>query len=314
MKRQFFACMAMIAGTGLCAGAAEEIEEITGSQTGSNVIVSFAAKTPEDAGQIQLYFDTDGKTDTGLVIGAAGADYKYENGKLYLYIGDGKTQEWDALESPVRNTTRNGRVTVCLPNQTLEIADPACPLRAVVTQGDRELKSLDIKFQQAGKEEAPCKRTGKMVEYTDPAGDTSPGCRIDFIKMFVKPHPKKPDTLMFGFTSDFPIERMKLAYHLRLMFRIGEGMGAEVNGETFNYMFESPNRIFRFKGSNPRQWKWEKLGSVPTRFTKQWCEIDIPLAIFKLEKMPDSIMFRLSCERDDFVPDLRYAMPEYKIK
>lgn len=152
-----------------------------------------------------------------------------------------------------------------------------------------------------------------MVEYFDPAGDASPGCRIDFIKMFVKPHPTKADTLMFGFTSDFPIDRANLSHHLRLMFRIGEGRGADVNGETFNYMYEN-NRVYRFVGNDPKQWKWTLLGRVPSRFTKQWCEIDIPLAVFKLKTMPESIKFRFSCELDDFIPDLRYAMPEYRVK
>ena len=314
MRHGFLTCMAVLAGAGLCAGAAAaELEQITGNRNEDGVVVSFMTKTPEAANQAVIYIDTDSKTDSGFSIGNIGADYKYENGKFYLYVGDGTSQNWDAVDADILNATRKKRVIIFFPNKTLEIAGVS-PVRAVVAQGEQTLQTLDIRWQRAGKEEPPCRRNGKMVEYIDPAGDVSPQCRIDFIKMFVKPHPEKADTLMFGFTCDFPIERRNLKYHLRLMFRIGEGPGADVNGETFNYMFESPNRVFRFAGKSPRQWKWEKLGAVPVRFTKQWCEIDIPLAIFKLETMPERVKFRLSCERNDFVPDLRYAMPEYIVK
>jgi|GEM_PF-6643885 len=313
MKRGFCTFIAALAGAGLCTGAAAEIEQITGTRTENGAVVSFLPGDADAAARTRIYIDTDSKTDSGFAVETLGADYKYENGKLHLYIGDGKSQEWEATDARIVRTNRKGREIVFFPNRALEITGVS-PVRAVVALDGKTLKSLDIRWQRAGKAECPGKRSGKMLEISDPAGDVSPECRIDFIKMFVKPHPRKADTLMFGFTSDFPIERAKLSYHLRLMFRIGGGPGADVNGETFNYMFESPNKLFRFTGSNPRQWKWERLATVPTRFTKQWCEIDIPLAAFKQEKLPESIKFRLSCERSDFVPDLRYAMPEYKIK
>jgi len=125
------------------------------------------------------------------------------------------------------------------------------------------------------------------------------------------PHPKKANTLMFGFTSDFPIVRNKLAYHLRLMLRIGDGPGANANGEIFDYMIESPNKLLRYVGTKSGQWKWQMIGRVPVRFTKQWCEMDLPLDM--LPEKPASIKFRFNIEHSDFAPDQRFQIPEYKV-
>ena len=308
MKNRILAGILAAAGIGCCA-AASGSEGLTGNRTNDGIAFSFMSG---DAGNFQCLLDTDGSTGTGLQSNGMGTDYKYENGKLYIYIGDGKSNEWEALDNKIVRAERKGRVIIFFKNADIEIT-PNSKVKAAAGTGDGDLKKFLLDPPRAGKLRAPYKRIGRTIEYTDPAGDVSPECRIDFIKMFVKPHPKKKNTLMFGFTSDFPIERKKLSYHLRLMFRVGDGMGANVGGETFNYMFESPNRLFRYVGDNPHQWKWELVGKVPARFQKQWCEIDIPLDIFKLDEMPKSFKFRLGCEHNDYVPDLRYAAPEYRV-
>ena len=312
MKNGFLAALLAVAGIGCCAAAsAAEAGGIAGNRDENGVVFSFKPESIA-SGKLAFYLDTDGSAGTGLQIEGLGADYKYENGKLHIYIGDGKTQEWEALDNAIARAERKGLVIIAFKNADLEISIKSKVAAAAYVDGELR-KKFQLDMPRAGKLRAPFKRIGRTIEFPDPAGDVSPECRIDFIKMFVKPHPRKPNTLMFGFTSDFPIERKKLSYHLRLMFRIGDGMGANVCGETFNYMFESPNRVFRYVGTNPYQWKWEKLGQVPARFQQQWCEIDIPLEIFKLDEMPKSFKFRLGCEHNDYVPDLRYAAPEYRV-
>lgn len=311
MKKSIFTGILAVAGIGWCAAvSAGGPGGLTANRITDGVVLSFLPGSGDD---IRCLIDTDSNTETGLKTGEMGADYKYEGGKLHIYIGDGKSQEWEALDNKIVRGERKGRAIVFFKNSDLELS-PKKPVKMAVFADGNKLKDFRLPMPTAGKARAPYKRFGKRFEYLDPAGDVPPTCRIDFIKMFVMPHPKKANTLMFGFTSDFPIERKKLSYHLRLMFRVGEGMGANVGGETFNYMFESPNRLFRYIGTTPHQWKWELVGKVPARFQQQWCEIDIPLESFKLDEMPESFKFRLGCEHNDYVPDLRYAAPEYRVK
>lgn len=151
MKRKFFACMAVLAGAGLCAGAAAaEIEGVIGNRSDGGMTVSFLPKNENAARQARIYIDTDGTADTGFVIGTIGADYKYENGKLYLYVGNGKTQEWEVLEARATSKTNKGRVSVFLPSRALEISKTT-PLKAAVAQGDEVVQTLDITWQMAGR-------------------------------------------------------------------------------------------------------------------------------------------------------------------
>lgn len=316
-------CAAILASVLFCtAGMIEEvgavsIDSLRGTRCRNGVALSYIPDSEANAESPELvfYIDTDCSTESGLVMDGIGADYKYSAGKLYCYTGDGTSVEWDAVSDPdIAKALRKGRFILFFGNGALEVKE-ATPVKVAVRIGEGasavKAGDLNIVFPKSGTDKLPVRRTGNCFTYNDPAGDVSPACRVDFIKCFVQPHPKKPDTLMFGFTSDFPIEHRKLAYHLRLMLRIGDGPGANANGEIFDYMIESPNKLLKYDSDRSGLWKWKLIGRVPVRFTKQWCEIDLPLDM--LPEKPKSIKFRFNIEHSDYAPDQRCRIPEYKL-
>ncbi len=302
--------------TAIDAGAVD-MSELTGTRLPTGLVLSFVPDDPANAEspQLRFYIDVDANAEepTGFKIGKIGADFKYEGGKLYCYVGDedGKPQ-WEPLDVDIVKATRKGRHTFFLSNEDMEISGVS-PIKVVACVADggqeREAGELNVAWRKLGEKRLP-QSSGERLSFKDPAGDTSPAARVDFISCFVQRHKSKPNTLMFGFTSDFPINVRTLSYHLRLMLRIGDAPGASVNGESFNYMIENRN-LFRYIGETPHSWKWEKVGPAPMRFTKQWCEVDLPLDL--LPEKPDKVMFRFSCE-NDFVPDQSYELPSITVK
>ena len=105
------------------------------------------------------------------------------------------------------------------------------------------------------------------------------------------------------YTAAAPIERAKLSYHVKALIAVGSEGGYDNEGT--RYLVEN-GALYRFAGTKPFQWKWEKIAPVQVRLQQQFCEMSVPLKLICPE--PDRISVRFRCQ-DDYMPDQNLAAP-----
>lgn len=139
-----------------------------------------------------------------------------------------------------------------------------------------------------------------IVRMSDPRGDGSIGAPVDFVGGTLV---IRNGNLDLCYTASAPIDRSKLSYHVKALIAVGSEGGYDNEGT--QYLVES-GTLYRFAGTKPFQWKWEKITRVPVRIQQQFCEMSVPLQLICPE--PDRISVRFRCQAD-YMPDENRAAP-----
>lgn len=222
------------------------------------------------------------------------------NNGLPLDIDVYDAAEWSSLIEASRKSMQLNGAPVAIPDFTRGDWDKVKQVSYQILKPGPNVVELKPKGLDRAPESVVSPVGDKYVRLTDPRGDDSIGAPVDFVGGSLR---IRDGNLDLCYTAAAPIERAKLSYHVKALITVGSEGGYDNEGT--RYLVEN-GALYRFAGTKPFQWKWEKIAPVQVRLQQQFCEMSVPLKLICPE--PDRISVRFRCQ-DDYMPDQNLAAP-----
>ncbi len=181
------------------------------------------------------------------------------NNGLPLDIDVYDAAEWSSLIEASRKSMQLNGAPVAIPDFTRGDWDKVKQVSYQILKPGPNVVELKPKGLDRAPESVVSPVGDKYVRLTDPRGDDSIGAPVDFVGGSLR---IRDGNLDLCYTAAAPIERAKLSYHVKALIAVGSEGGYDNEGT--RYLVEN-GALYRFAGTKPFQWKWEKIAPVQVR-------------------------------------------------